>query len=117
VRPIKVMTETAIPTVFQVELAEVAEAGPAEEVGEGEGVGFQGVMSGTVEPVDDETTELLVDVDRTTAGLVDEDEVEDLVRVGETVEDTEEVIVVGPPGGNRISPRFGRRALVVVGVA
>jgi len=70
----------------------VAEAGPAEDVGEGEGVGFQGVMSSTVEPVDDETTRLPVDVDRTTAGLV------------------------GPPGGNRISPRFGRRALVVVGV-
>ena len=98
-------------------MAEVAEALPAEEVGEGEGVGFQEVVSGTVEPVDNETARVPGEEDRITADFVDEVEVEVLVRVGETVEGAEETVVVGPPGGNRISPRLGRRALVVVGVA
>jgi len=45
VRAIRVITETAIPTIFQVELAEAAEAGTAEDVDEGETetVGFQEV--------------------------------------------------------------------------
>jgi len=94
----------------------VAEAGTAEEVGEGEGVGFQEVMSGTVETTDDEIARGPGEEDRATADLVDEDEVEVLVDVDETAEDAEETVVVGPPGGNRISPRLGRRALVVVGV-
>ena len=114
--PIRVMTETAIPTVFQVELAEEAEAGPAEEVGEGKTVDIQEV-TGSVGPVDDETTRVLGGVDRTTADLVNEDEVEVLVCVDETADDAEETVVVGASGGNRISPKLGRRALVVVGIA
>jgi len=109
-----VMTETAIPTVFQIELAEVAEAGPAEEDGEGDDVGFQEVMSDIVGPVDDETAMVPGEEDNATGDLVDEDEVEVLVCVGETTEDAEETVVVG---GKRISPRLGRRALVVVGIA
>lgn len=110
------ITETAIPTIFQVELVEVAEALPTEEVGEEEGVGFQEEISGTVELVDDKTVRVPGGEDRATVDLVDEDEVDVLVWVDESVEGAEETVLVGPPGGNRISPKLGRRALVVVGV-
>ena len=76
-RPIRVTTETAIPTVFQVELAEVAEmaeVGVVEGVDEGETVGFQEVTSGTVAPFDGEITRVPDEVDKATADLV-EDEV------------------------------------------
>ena len=94
-RPTKVTTETAIPTVFQVEFAEAAETG-TEEVGEGEDVNFQEVMSDVVEPIDDEIVRVPVWVDRTTAGLVGADEVGVRVcmdgEVDETaVDDAEEV--------------------------
>jgi len=107
VRLIRVMTDTAIPTVFHVELGEVAEAEAAEEAGEGEGVGFQEVMSGTIETIDDETARVPGE-DRATADFVDEDEVEVLVCVDETAEDAEETVVVGLPGRDRISLRLGR---------
>lgn len=110
-------TETAIPTVFQAELAEVAEAGPAEEVGEGEAVGFQEVMAGTTAPIDDETARVPGEEDRTRTDLVDDDEVGVLAYVDETVDDAEETVVIGPSGGKKISPRLGKRVLEVVGVA
>ena len=71
-RPIRVTTETAIPTVFQV-FVEAAEVGTAEEVDEGETVGFQEVMSGTVETVDGKAVRVAGGVDKTTAGLVEEE--------------------------------------------
>lgn len=74
-RPIKVTTEIAIPTVLQVELADVAETGAAEEVDEGEAVGSQGVMSGTVGRIDEGTVRVSDRVGRTATDLVDEDEV------------------------------------------
>ena len=111
-------TETAIPTVFQVELVEAAETGTAEEVDEGEVVDFQDVRSGTVEPIDG-TVRVSDEMGRTTADLVDESEVDVRVCVGEepvdeTVDDAKESVVVGSFGGNRTSPRSGKRGLVVV---
>lgn len=72
-RPIRVTTETAIPTVFQV-FVEAAEVGTAEEVDEGEAIGFQEVVSGTVETVGGETARVAGGVGKTAADLV-EDEV------------------------------------------
>ena len=66
-------TETAIPTVFQMFVA-AAEVGTAEEVDEGEAIGFQEVMSGTVEALDGETVRVADGADKTTEDLV-EDEV------------------------------------------
>ena len=111
------MTETAIPTVFQVELADEAEAEPGEEVGDGEAVDFQEVTSGGVGPVDDEITRVTGGVDGTTEVLVGKDEVEVLVCVDEVVDEVEERVEVGLSSGNRTSPRLGKRTLVVVGVA
>ena len=108
-------TETAIPTVFQVELA-VAEAGVAEEVGEGDAVDFQEVTSGIVGPID-KTVRVADEVGRVTADLVDDDEVGVRVCVGEEVDeivdDAEESAVVGSFGGNRTSPMLGNKGLVV----
>lgn len=110
-------TETAIPTVFQVELVEAAETGTAEEVDEGEVVGFQDVTSGTVEPIDG-IVRVSDEMGRTTVDLVDESEVEVRVCVGEEVDETvdgaKESVVVGPFGGNRTFPRSGKRGLMVV---
>lgn len=113
-RPIKVTTETAIPTVFQVELAEAAEA-RAEEVAEGEVVGFQ-VISDTVEPFDSDTVGVAIGVDKTTADLRDEVWVRMGVdgEVDVTIDEVEELVVVGLSGGDRISPRVGKEGLVVV---
>ena len=87
-RPIKVTTETAIPTVFQVELAETAEGGTVK-VGEGEAVGIQGVMSGVVESADGETVRVVDGVGIATAGLIIEDDV--WLRVsGDAVDETED---------------------------
>ena len=114
-RQTRVTTETAIPTVFQVELA-VAEAGVAEEVGEGDAVDFQEVTSGTVGPID-KTVRVADEVGRVTADLVDDDEVGIRVCVGEEVDeivdDAEESAVVGSFGGNRTSPMLGNKGLVV----
>ena len=105
-------TETAIPTVFQVELAEVAEEGAAEEVDEGEAVDLQDVMPGAAGPIDDEIVRVPGGVVRTTADL---DEVGVRVFVDEeTVDNIEESIVVGPSGGSRTPSRLGRRPLVIV---
>ena len=116
-RPTRVTTETAIPTVFQVELVEAAETGTAEEVDEGEVVGFQDVTSGTVEPIDG-IVRVSDEMGRTTADLVDESEMDVRVCVGEevdeTVDDAKESVVVGPFGGNRTFPRSGKRGLMVV---
>ena len=72
-RPIVVITETAIPTIFQIEFVEAAEEGTAEEVGEGEAVDFQElavpVMSGTVGRIDERAVRTPDGVDNTTAGL------------------------------------------------
>jgi hypothetical protein len=112
VRPIRVTTETAIPTVFQVELAEVAEEGAAEEVDKGETVDLQEVMLDTVGPIDDEIVRVPGGVVRTAADL---DEVGVRVIVDEeTVDNTEESVVVGPSGGDRTPSRLGRRPLVIV---
>jgi hypothetical protein len=101
--------------VLQVELAEAVAEGTAEEVDEGEVVDLHRVMPGTVEPVD-EIVRVPGEVDRTAAGLEDEDEVGVRVCVDEEVDETntEEPVVVGPLGGNRTSSRLGRRVLVVV---
>jgi hypothetical protein len=71
VRPIRVTAETAIPTVFQM-FVEAAEVGTAEEVGEGEAIGFQEVTSGSVEVFDGETMRVADEVDKTTANLVED---------------------------------------------
>lgn len=69
-RPIRVTTETAIPMVFQMELAEAAEAGVEEEVDEGETVGFQEVISGAGESFDGKTMRVSNGVAKGTADLV-----------------------------------------------
>lgn len=112
------ITETAIPTVFQVVLTEVAEVGPAEEVDEGETVGFREVLSGVVESTDDETVRVPDEVDGAAADLVDADGIRVWVcvdeGVDEAVDNAEERVVVGPSSGNRMPSRLGKRALVVV---
>jgi len=83
-RLIRVTTETAIPTVFQI-FVEVAEVGTAEGVGEGEAIGCQEVTSGTVEVLDGKTVRVADVVGKTAAGLV-EDGVRVRVGVGEGVD-------------------------------
>ena len=83
-RPIRVTTETAIPTVFQM-FVEVAEVGTTEGVGEGEAIGCQEVTSGTVEVLDDETMRVVGAEGKTAADLV-EDGVRIRVGVGEEVD-------------------------------
>ena len=114
-RPIRVTTETAIPTVFQVELAEAAE-GETEGVGEGEAVGFQRVTSGVVGSIDGEAVNVVDGVENTTAGLRTEDDVWLWVSgdvVDETEDEPEELAVIWLSGGNGISPRPGKEGLVV----
>lgn len=114
-RPIRVTTETDIPTVFHVELTEEAEAREADKVDEGIAVGFPEVVSDDVECTEDENTEVPDGVESTAVtGTVDEDEVrvregED-VKAGEIIGEVEEPIVVDR---NTSSPRSGRKALVV----
>lgn len=113
------ITETDIPTVFHVELAEVAEAGATDEVGEGVAVGFQEVVSGDVGFTEDKNVEARDGVGKTTAGSADEDEVwvceGDDVKADETFDEVEGSVVVWLGfGGNRKSPRLGKRAFVVV---
>ena len=82
-RPIRVTTETAIPTVFQM-FVEAAEVGTAEEVGGGEAIGCQEVTSGTLEVLDGETVRVADVVGKTAADLVG-DEVWVRMGVGEEV--------------------------------
>ena len=119
-RPIKVTTETDIPTVFHAEVAEVAEVATTVEVDEGVAVGFQEVVSDDVGCAEDSNVGMPSDVDETAAGSVGEDEV--WVRDGgdvemdETISEGDGLNVVGLAfGGNRtLSPRLGKRGLVVV---
>jgi hypothetical protein len=119
VKPIRVTTETDIPIVFHVEFAGVPEVRAAVEVDEGVAVGFQEVASDDMGCTDDKDIEVPDGVDGTAAGSIDEDEVwvreDEDVKVGEATEEEEALLVVGLAfGGNKTSPRSGRRALVVV---
>lgn len=104
-RPTRVTTETDIPTVFHVEFVEVAEAIATVEVGEGVAVGFQIIVSDEVGCTDDENARAPSDVDKIVTGSTDEDEVwvreGEVVKAGETADEVEEVLVVGPRSGNR----------------
>lgn len=117
--PIVVTTETDIPTVFHVEVVEVAEAGTAVEGDEGVAVGFLGVVSDEEGCAGDRNVEARDGVDTATAGSVSEDKVwvcegED-VKVYDTVDEAEELLVVGlVPGEKRTSPGPGKRTLVAV---
>ena len=74
-RPTRVTTETDIPAVFHIELAEAAEAGAAVKVGGGISVGFKEGVSDDVRRTDDENVGVPGGTGNTTAGSADEDEV------------------------------------------
>lgn len=109
-------TETDIPTVFHVEFVEVAEVRTAVGVDEGVAVDVQEAISDTVGYAADEGVGVPGGVDRTTTGLVDEDEVRagggEGVEVDGIVDETGEPLAVGS-FGNRGSPSSVRDLVIV----